>query len=409
MNKQTIDDLNVKGKHVLIRVDFNVPLTEDRKVADDKRIVAALPTIKKVINDGGMAILMSHLGRPDGKKLLEYSLAPVAEHLGKLLEKPVAFSPDCVGPVAEQMAAAMKPGDVLLLENLRFYPEEEGKKEGVKMSKDERRWFIDGLAKLGELYVDDAFGTAHRAHASMSGIPEKLGQGAAGYLMQKELDYFAQVFDAPKRPLVAILGGAKISDKLMVIENLLKQVDALLIGGAMAYTFLKAQGISVGKSLVEENFLEKAKELLAMAKEKNLKLLLPVDHVIGNEFPSADKTVEGTITADQQIPANAMGLDIGPKTIQNYVAEISNAKTIIWNGPMGVFEFKGFEKGTWAIAEAMAKSDAVTVVGGGDSASAAKKSGFAKQMGHISTGGGASLELMEGKVLPGVAALADKK
>ena len=409
MNKQTIDDLQVKGKRVLIRVDFNVPLTEDKKVGDDKRIVAALPTIKKVIADGGRAILMSHLGRPDGKKLPEYSLAPVAAHLSTLLGKSVAFAPDCVGPVAEKMVADMKDGDVLLLENLRFYPEEEGKKEGVKMSKDERKWFIEGLAKLGDLYVDDAFGTAHRAHASMSGIPEKLGQGASGYLMKKELEFFAKVFDNPARPLVAILGGAKVSDKLLVIENLLKQVDALLIGGAMAYTFLKAQGISVGKSLVEEDLVGKAKELLAMARAKNLKLLLPVDHVIGSAFPSADKPVEGTVTADQQIPAEAMGLDIGPKTIELYKAEIARAKTIIWNGPMGVFEAKGFEKGTFAVAEAMAAGNAVTVVGGGDSASAAKKSGFAKQMGHISTGGGASLELMEGKILPGVAALTDKK
>jgi phosphoglycerate kinase len=409
MNKQSIDDLQVKGKRVLIRVDFNVPLTADKKVGDDKRIVAALPTIKKVIGDGGKAILMSHLGRPDGKKLLEYSLAPVAEHLGKLLGKPVAFSPDCVGPIAEKMVAEMKDGDVLLLENLRFYPDEEGKKDGVKMSKDERKWFIEGLAKLGDLYVDDAFGTAHRAHASMSGIPEKLGQGASGYLMQKELDYFAQVFDHPARPLVAILGGAKVSDKLLVIENLLKQVDALIIGGAMAYTFLKAQGISVGKSLVEQDLVEKARELLALAKAKNLRLLLPIDHVIGSEFPTEAKTVEGKVTADANIPADAMGLDIGPKTTALYTAEISKAKTIIWNGPMGVFEAKGFEKGTFAVAEAMAKSGAVTVVGGGDSASAAKKSGFAKQMGHISTGGGASLELMEGKILPGVAALTDKK
>lgn len=409
MNKQSIDDLQLKGKRVLIRVDFNVPLTDDKKVGDDKRIVAALPTIKKVIGDGGKAILMSHLGRPDGKKLLEYSLAPVAEHLGKLLGKPVAFAPDCVGPVPEKMVAEMKDGDVLLLENLRFYPDEEGKKEGVKMSKDERKWFIEGLAKLGDLYVDDAFGTAHRAHASMSGIPEKLGQGASGYLMQKELDYFAKIFDNPQRPLVAILGGAKVSDKLLVIENLLKQVDALLIGGAMAYTFLKAQGISVGKSLVEQDLVEKAKELIALAKSKNLKLLLPVDHVFGAEFPSGEKVVEGKVTSDQSIPADAMGLDIGPKTTALYTAEISKAKTIIWNGPMGVFEAKGFEKGTFAVAEAMAKSGAVTVVGGGDSASAAKKSGFAKQMGHISTGGGASLELMEGKILPGVAALTDKK
>jgi len=409
MKKLTIDDLDVKGKRVLVRVDFNVPLTEDGKVADDKRIVAALPTIKKVINDGGKAILMSHLGRPKGKVKPEFSLKPVAEHLSKLLGKPVAFAPDCVGPDVEKMVAEMNEGDVLLLENLRFHPEEEGKKDGEKMSEEERAWFIDGLAKLADLYVDDAFGTAHRNHASMAGVPKKLGQGAAGYLLQKELDYFAKVFDIPERPLVAILGGAKVSDKIKVIENLLSKVDSILIGGAMAYTFLKAKGASVGNSRVEEDFVEKAKEYFKMAEDKDVKLLLPVDHVIAKEFPSADKKVESQITEDENIPDGYMGLDIGPKTIILFTKEIAKAKTIVWNGPMGVFEVEGFEKGTYAIAEAMAKSGAVTVVGGGDSASAAKKSGFADKFSHISTGGGASLELMEGKVLPGVAALTDKE
>lgn len=408
MAKLSIDDLNMKGKRVLIRVDFNVPLTDDKKVADDKRIVAALPTIKKVVADGGKAILMSHLGRPDGEKKLEYSLKPCAEALAKLLEKPVAFAPDCVGPEVEKMVAAMNDGDVLLLENVRFYPEEEGKKSGAKMSKEERQWFIDALAKLGDLYVDDAFGTAHRAHATMAGLPLKLGQGASGYLMTKELDYFAKVFDNPQKPLLAILGGAKVSDKILVIENLLNKVDALIIGGAMAYTFLKAKGVAVGTSRVEADFVEKAKEYLATAKAKGVTLLLPVDHVIAAEFPGFGKEVKATTTSAEVIPDGQMGLDIGPKTTDLFCKEIAKSKTIIWNGPMGVFEVAGFEKGTYAVAQAMAESGAVTVIGGGDSASAVKKAGVAKQMSHVSTGGGASLELMEGKVLPGVAALTDK-
>jgi len=408
MAKLTIDDLQMKGKRVLVRVDFNVPLTPDLKVADDKRIVASLPTIKKVIEAGGKAILMSHLGRPDGHKMAEFSLQPCAEALSKLLDKPVAFAPDCVGPEVEKMVAAMKEGDVLLLENVRFYPEEEGKKDGQKMSKEQRQWFIDGLAKLGDLYVDDAFGTAHRNHATMAGLPAKLGKGASGYLMSKELEYFAKVFDNPQRPLLAILGGAKVSDKILVIENLLNKVDSLIIGGAMAYTFLKAQGIQVGTSRVEEDLVEKAKSYLETAKAKKVKLLLPVDHMIAAEFPAAGKTVTGTITEDAAIPQGQMGLDIGPKTIDLFCKEIANAKTIVWNGPMGVFEAAGFEKGTYAVAQAMADSQAVTVIGGGDSASAVKKAGVAKKMGHVSTGGGASLELMEGKILPGVAALSDK-
>ena len=408
MNKQTIDDLKLNGKRVLVRVDFNVPLTTEGKVGDDKRIVAALPTIKKVIQSGGKAIIMSHLGRPDGKAMPEFSLKPVAVHLANLLDQSVIFAPDCVGKEVEKLVAEMKPGEVLLLENLRFHPEEEGKKDGVKMSKEDRQWFIDGLAKLADLYINDAFGTAHRAHASMAGVPKKLGQGAAGYLMQKELDYFSRVFDGPEKPLMAILGGAKVSDKLLVIDNLLKKVDALFIGGAMAYTFLKAQGTKVGKSRVEEDLVDKAREILATVKSKKVKFYLPIDHIVADAFPEEGKVVKSSVTADANIPDGMMGLDIGPKTIELYRKELATAKTIIWNGPVGVFEVKGFEKGTYTIAEILANSGATTVIGGGDSASAVKKAGLAKQMSHVSTGGGATLELMEGKDLPGVAALSDR-
>jgi len=407
MNKQTIDDLSLQGKRVLVRVDFNVPLTEDKVVADDKRIVAALPTIKKVISDGGKAILMSHLGRPKGSVKPEFSLKPAADKLAELLGKPVAFAPDCVGDEVEKMVADMNDGDVLLLENLRFHPEEEGKKDGEKMAKEDRAWFIDGLAKLADVYVNDAFGTAHRAHASMAGVPEKLDQGAAGYLLQKELDYFGKVFGNPERPLTAILGGAKVSDKILVIDNLLDKVDSLIIGGAMAYTFLKAQGVEVANSRVEEDFVEKAKDYLKKAEDKGVTFLLPVDHIVAAEFPSGD-AAEGTVTDDKAIPSGTMGLDIGPKTLAMYCDEVKKSKTVVWNGPMGVFEVKGFDKGTYGLAETIAKSDCVSVVGGGDSASAAKKSGYGDDFSHISTGGGASLELMEGKVLPGVAALSEK-
>jgi len=408
MNKQTINDLNVKGKRVLMRVDFNVPLTEAGQVADDKRIVAVLPSIQKVIAEGGKAILMSHLGRPKGKKKPEYSLAPVAEHLAQLLDQSVAFAPDCVGDEVEAMVAEMNEGDVVLLENLRFHPEEEGKKDGEKMAKEDRQWFIDGLAKLADLYVSDAFGTAHRAHASMAGVPEKLGQGAAGYLLQKELEYFAKVFDKPERPLLAILGGAKVSDKILVIENLLDKVDSLMIGGAMAYTFLKAKGVNVGTSRVEEDFVEKAKDYIVAAKEKGVSLLLPVDHISADKFPAGDVELNIKTTEGEGIEDGFMGLDIGPKSLELYLDEVAKSKTIVWNGPMGVFEVKGFDKGTYGLAEKIATTDAVSVVGGGDSASAAKKSGYGDQFSHISTGGGASLELMEGKLLPGVAALSEK-
>lgn len=407
MNKQTIDDLSLKGKRVLVRVDFNVPLTEDNQVADDKRIIAALPTIKKVIQDGGKAILMSHLGRPKGKVKPEFSLEPVSKRLSELLDQDVCFASDCVGEPAESAVSAMQDGDVVLLENLRYHPEEEGKKDGDKMDEKDRQWFIDALASLADIYIDDAFGTAHRNHASMAGVPKKLGQGAAGYLLQKELDYFSQVFGNPDRPFLAILGGAKVSDKIQVIDNLLDKVDSLIIGGAMAYTFLNAKGIEVGKSRVEKDYLETAKQYMQKAEEKGVTLLLPVDHVVAKEFPSGDSG-KGTVTEDESIPADSMGLDIGPKTINSYTSVVDASKTIIWNGPMGVFEVKGFDKGTFDLAKAIAACPATSVVGGGDSASAAKKSGLADQFSHISTGGGASLELMEGKVLPGVAALTDK-
>jgi phosphoglycerate kinase len=408
MNKLTINDLTLLGKKVLMRVDFNVPLTKDLKVSDDKRIVAALPSIKKVLDSGGKAILMSHLGRPKGKVKSEFSLAPVAKHLEKLLGQSIGFAPDCVGNEVENLANSMKNGDVLLLENLRFHPEEEGKKDGEKMSIEAREWFINGLANLADLYVDDAFGTAHRAHASMAGVPEKLGQGAAGYLLQKELEYFAKVFDNPGKPLLAILGGAKVSDKILVIDNLLNKVDSLMIGGAMAYTFLKAKGVNVGNSRVEENFVEKAKEYIKTADQKDVSLLLPVDHIIADKFPAGDADVSGEITKDESIKDGFIGLDIGPESLKLYIDEVKKSKTIVWNGPMGVFEVKGFDKGTYGLAEAIALADAVSVVGGGDSASAAKKSGYGDRFGHISTGGGASLELMEGKLLPGVAALTEK-
>ncbi len=407
MNKLTIDDLDLKGKRVLVRVDFNVPLTKDKQVADDKRIVAALPTIKKVMSEGGKAILMSHLGRPKGKVKPEFSLAPVAKRLGELLKTQVAFAPDCVGKDVEKMVAEMNDGEVLLLENLRFHPEEEGKKDGEKMSEEDRQWFIDGLARLADVYIDDAFGTAHRNHASMAGVPKKLGQGAAGYLLQKELDYFSKVLENPERPFIAILGGAKVSDKIQVIDNFLDKVDSLLIGGAMAYTFLKAKGIEVGSSRVEEEYLDKAKEYLQKAKDKNVKLLLPVDHVVAAEFPKGE-SAQGQTTEGESIPDGKMGLDIGPKTLEIYNKEVNQAKTVIWNGPMGVFEVKGFDKGTYGLADTIANAKVTSVVGGGDSASAAKKSGQADKFSHISTGGGASLELLEGKTLPGVAALTDK-
>jgi phosphoglycerate kinase len=398
MSKLTIRDLELRGKRVFIRVDFNVPL-KDGVVTDDTRIRETLPTLKLAIEKGGRLVLASHLGRPKGGPDPKYSLKPAAKKLEELLGKPVAFAADCVGPEAEAKSKALKDGDVLVLENVRFHPEEE--KNGEEFSKQ--------LAALCDgIFVCDAFGSAHRAHASVVGITKFVQKAAAGLLMEKELNYIGKAISNPTRPFVAILGGAKVSDKIEVVENLMKIADAMLIGGGMAYTFLKAQGLPVGKSLVEEDKVDLAKRLLAEAKQKNFKLLLPLDHVIAPEFKAdaPTKVVEAGTT-----PADQMGLDIGPKTIAAYKAEIAKAKTIVWNGPMGVFEMPAFAKGTLEIAKAVAAATtagATSIIGGGDSVAAVHQSGVAKKISHISTGGGASLEFLAGTKLPGVEALTNK-
>lgn len=389
-NKKTIKDIDVKGKKVLVRVDFNVPI-KDGKVGDDTRIKAALPTIEYLLNQNASVILMSHLGRPKGEIMLEYSLRPVAEYLGKLIGKPVAFAESCVGPIAEAAASALKPGQILVLENTRFIPGET--KNDPEMSKQ--------LARMGEIYVNDAFGSAHRAHASTEGVAHYL-PAVAGLLMVDEIQYLGGAIENPKRPFVAILGGAKISDKIGVIKNLLKIADRVLIGGGMANTFFKAQGLSVGDSLVEDEALETAKELLKLGGQK---LMLPVDVVIADKFEdSAQKKVIDT----GSIPSGWRILDIGPKSVQIFSKPISEAGTIVWNGPMGVFEFSSFTEGTFGIATALANSKAISIVGGGDSVAAIKQSGVAGKISHISTGGGASLEMLEGLELPGVTILQDK-
>jgi len=398
MNKLAIKDLDLRGKRVFIRVDFNVPL-KDGVVTDDTRIRETLPTLKLAIEKGGRLVLASHLGRPKGGPDPKYSLKPVAKKLEELLGKPVAFAADCVGPEAEAKSKALKDGDVLVLENVRFHPQEEKNDEG----------FSKQLAVLCDgVFVCDAFGSAHRAHASVVGITKFVKQAAAGLLMEKELAYIGKAISNPTRPFVAILGGAKVSDKIEVVENLMKIADAMLIGGGMAYTFLKAQGLGIGKSLVEEDKLDLAKKILADAKQKNFKFLLPLDNVIAPEFKAdaPSKTID--VSA---IPADQMGLDIGPKTIEAYKTEIAKAKTIVWNGPMGVFEMPAFAKGTLEIAKAVAvatTAGATSIIGGGDSVAAVHQSGLAKQISHISTGGGASLEFLGGRKLPGVEALTNK-
>lgn len=398
MNKLTIRDLDLRGKRVFIRVDFNVPL-KDGVVTDDTRIRETLPTLKLAIEKGGRLVLASHLGRPKGGPDPKYSLKPAAKKLEELLGKPVAFAADCVGPEAEAKSKALKDGDVLVLENVRFHPEEE--KNGEEFSKQ--------LAALCDgVFVCDAFGSAHRAHASVVGITKFVQKAAAGLLMEKELNYIGKAISNPTRPFVAILGGAKVSDKIEVVENLMKISDAMLIGGGMAYTFLKAQGLPIGKSLVEEDKVDLAKRLLAEAKQKNFKLMRPLDHVIAPEFKAdaPSKVVDAAAT-----PADQMGLDIGPKTIESYKAEIAKAKTIVWNGPMGVFEMPAFAKGTLEIAKAVAAATtagATSIIGGGDSVAAVHQSGVSKQISHISTGGGASLEFLGGTKLPGVEALTNK-
>uniref|UniRef100_A0A7V3E7R0 Phosphoglycerate kinase n=1 Tax=Ignavibacterium album TaxID=591197 RepID=A0A7V3E7R0_9BACT len=397
MNKLTIDKVELKSKRVLVRVDFNVPLDENLNITDDTRIVESLPTIKKIIAEGGKAILMSHLGRPKGGPNPKYSLKPTAKRLGELLGKEVNLAPDCIGDEVKAMVNQMKDGDVLILENVRFHPEEE--KNDPEFAKQ--------LAELGDVYINDAFGSAHRAHASTEGVTKFIKVSAAGYLMQKELEYLGAAVSNPKRPYVAILGGAKISGKIDVINNLLDKVDTMIIGGGMAFTFFKAQGKEIGKSLLEEEKIQLAKEVLEKVKSTGVKFLLPVDVVVAAEF---NNDSPASVVGVDAIPSDKMGLDIGPETIKLFRDEILKAKTVVWNGPMGVFEFDNFAKGTFAIAEALAEATSngvVTVVGGGDSAAAIAKAGLKDKVSHVSTGGGASLEFLEGKILPGVAALND--
>ena len=399
MKKLTINDIDVRGKRVLVRVDFNVPLDENRKITDDTRIVESLPTIKKILSSGGKAILMSHLGRPKGKPKPEFSLRPTAVRLAELLGKNVAFATDCIGEPAESAVAKLKDGECLLLENLRFHNEEEANDPA----------FAKALAKLGDLYVNDAFGSAHRAHASTEGITKFVPVSVAGFLMQKELDYLGAAVDNPIRPFAAILGGAKISGKIDVIQNLMSKVDTLMIGGGMAYTFFKAQGLEIGKSLLEADKVELASQILAGVEKKTVKFLLPIDCVVAASFAN---DAERKVVAKDKIPGDWQALDIGPATVELFSNEIRKSKTVVWNGPMGVFEFPNFAVGTNAIGRALVeatKKGATTIVGGGDSAAALTQAGMAKGVTHVSTGGGASLEFLEGQILPGVAALTDKK
>ena len=396
LNKKSVDDINVNGKRVLVRCDFNVPL-QDGKITDENRLVAALPTIKKLIADGGKVILCSHLGKPKGEPKPELSLAPVAKRLTELLGQEVKFAADneVVGPNAKAAVEAMQNGDVILLENTRYRAEET--KNGEAFSKD--------LASLADVFVNDAFGTAHRAHCSNVGVTEYVDTAVVGYLMQKEIDFLGNAVNNPERPFVAILGGAKVSSKISVIENLLDKVDTLIIGGGMAYTFMAGLGEEVGKSLLEEDYKEYAVNMMKKAEEKGVKLLIPVDTVVADDF-SNDANFK--VVGRGEIPADMEGLDIGPKTAELFANAVKEAKTVVWNGPMGCFEMPNFAKGTIAVAKALAEIDATTIIGGGDSAAAVNTLGFGDKMTHISTGGGASLEFLEGKELPGVAAANDK-
>ena len=396
LNKISVDDINVKGQRVLVRCDFNVPL-QDGKITDENRLVASLPTIKKLIADGGKVILCSHLGKPKGEAKPELSLAPVAVRLSELLGQDVKFAadPEVVGPNAKAAVAAMKDGDVVLLEKTRYRIEET--KNGEAFSKE--------LASLCDVYVDDAFGTAHRAHCSNVGVTQYVKTAAVGYLMQKEIDFLGNAVNNPARPFVAILGGSKVSSKISVINNLLDKVDTLIIGGGMAYTFMKAQGGKIGTSLCEDDYLDYANDMIKKAADKGVKMLIPVDTVTADAF-SNDANVK--VVDAGQIDDGWMGLDIGPKTRELFANAVKDAKTVVWNGPMGVFEMPNFAAGTVAVAQALADTDAVTIIGGGDSAAAVNQLGFGDKMTHISTGGGASLEFLEGKELPGVAAATDK-
>ena len=396
LNKKSIDDINVKGLRVLCRCDFNVPLI-DGKITDENRLVQALPTIKKLVADGGKVILCSHLGKPKGEPVPELSLAPVAKRLTELLGQEVKFAadPEVVGPNAKAAVEAMKDGDIILLENTRYRAEET--KNGDEFSKD--------LASLCDVFVNDAFGTAHRAHCSNVGVTKYVDTAVVGYLMQKEIEFLGNAVENPVRPFVAILGGAKVSSKISVIENLLDKVDTLIIGGGMAYTFMAAHGEPVGKSLLEKDYMEYALQMEEKAKEKGVKLLIPIDTVVGDDFKN---DCNFKVVERGEIPDDMEGMDIGPKTCKLFTDAIKDAKTVVWNGPMGCFEMPNFAKGTIAICEALANIDGTTIIGGGDSASAANNLGYGDKMTHISTGGGASLEFLEGKELPGVAAANDK-
>src|SRR5438132_5468545 len=397
MNKKTVRDINVAGKRVLLRVDFNVPLDAERHITDDTRIRASLPTIQYLLDNGAAVILMSHLGRPKGAVNEKYSLAPAAERLSTLLGRPVQMAPDCVGPQVEAQAKALQPGEVLLLENLRFHKEEE--KNDPAFSKQ--------LGSLGEIYVNDAFGSAHRAHASTEGVTHTL-PGVSGFLMEKEINYLGSALENPKRPFASIVGGAKVSDKITVLERLISMVDKLLIGGGMANTFLKAEGYEIGDSLFEESKLDVAKDLIAKARQQGLTFLLPSDVVIADHF-AADANFK--VVAQNEVPKGWRILDIGPRAVEAFQKALSNAQTIVWNGTLGVAEMPAFAKGTNAIIEILAsrtRAGATTIIGGGDSAAAVEEAGAAEKMTHVSTGGGASLEFLEGRIIPGVAALKDK-
>ncbi len=400
LNKKTVDDINVSGKKVLVRCDFNVPL-KDGKITDENRLVAALPTIKKLSDDGGRVILCSHLGKPKGEPKPELSLAPVAVRLSELLGKEVKFAADenVVGENAKSAVAAMKDGDIILLENTRYRAEETKNEEA----------FSKELGSLADIFVNDAFGTAHRAHCSTVGVVDFVDEAVSGYLIEKELKYLGNAVEDPKRPFVTILGGAKVADKLSVIDNLLNKADVLIIGGGMAYTFLAAKGYGIGSSLLDETKIDYCKDMMKKAEEKGVKLLLPIDTAIAASFPDPiDASIDVQVVDADKIPDNFQGLDIGPKTAELFANEVKNAKTVVWNGPMGVFENPTLAKGTLAVAQAMAESDAITVIGGGDSAAAVNQLGLGDKMTHISTGGGASLEFLEGKELPGIAAMNDR-
>ncbi len=399
MNKLTINDIDVRGKRCLVRVDFNVPLDERQRISDDTRLVASLPTIEALRSRGASVILMSHLGRPKGKVKPEFSLKPVAGRLAELLGAQVAFAGDCIGPEAESLASGLREGDILLLENLRYHSEEEANDDA----------FSRALAALGDVYVNDAFGSAHRAHASTEGVTRHLNPAVAGLLMEKEIAYLGKAIGNPERPYTAILGGAKISGKIDVIQNLLEKVDTLLVGGGMMYTFFKAQGLEIGKSLLEEEKVELAAEVLAGARSRGKRLVLPQDTVVAAEFSNE---AESRVVPVDAIPEGTMGMDIGPETVKSFASIILASKTVVWNGPMGVFEMPNFAHGTNAVAQALAtatSSGAVTVVGGGDSAAAIAQAGLEAAVSHVSTGGGASLEFLEGKALPGVEALTERK